>query len=758
MIKTFELWDSEAKQKIEVEARKIGREWMAQCPMHEDRKPSLSINEEKGVFHCFSCDWSGKLYISDSKKRSPSNAGNKQFKDGEIVATYDYQDENGKLLFQKLRLPGKRFLQRCPDKNGGWKYKLDGVRKVPYRLPDILDENGKKETIFVVEGEKDANAMKTLGFLSTTSPNGAEKWPPEFNKYFKDRRVAILPDNDNVGQEYGQDVARNLSTVTEQIKLVRLPGLPEKGDVSDWLANGGTAEQLLQIVEETEPYQLTQEEGLRLNDSDSSAVMLLECLRNAADLTFFLDENGALMAAVNKGDYHDHMQVESESFKEEARRRFINRFRKIITKDPLRNVLSNIKSTFPANSLPTKNTFLRIAEYEGVVYYDLGTQKWETVKITKDGWEIANEAPVIFKRFPHMQPQVMPIKAPVESVKKILPFINVHIEELQILILVWLVSLFIPDISYPVLVLQGDHGSAKTSICKFLKSIVDPSMMEVLSIADKTVEIVQCLSHYHCIVLDNLSGISKTESDILCKAVTGEGFTKRELYSNDNDIFYRYKRALMLNSIGCVVTRPDLLDRSILIQCERFKSGSIKTEKNLLCESKNAKPEILGAIFSTIAKVLEIFPSMQFEESLPRMADFYCYGCAIAEVLNIGRDKFRNAYLANIASHSRTAIAEDPVAMAVVRFMETRPIWEGTATLLLNDLDPTARELGIDLRMKEWPKTPQKLANQLNIIKVNLSALGIKVDTGSWKGNEKIIKIYNDNYGKEQEAGCDGSK
>ena len=163
-----------------------------------------------------------------------------------IVEQYDYTDEDGALLYQVLRYEPKTFKQRRAD--GAWN--MDGVRRVPYRLPEVLKASSAGEIIFVVEGEKAADALVELGLTSTCSPGGAGKWKPEYAKHFAGAGdVIILPDNDDAGEKHAADILQAMPFA----KIIRLPGLPEKGDVADWIAAGGTADQLGTLIASSKP-------------------------------------------------------------------------------------------------------------------------------------------------------------------------------------------------------------------------------------------------------------------------------------------------------------------------------------------------------------------------------------------------------------------------------------------------------------------------------------------------------------------------
>ena len=168
-----------------------------------------------------------------------------------IVAIYDYRDESGQLLFQVVRFEPKSFAQRRPDGRGGFVWDLDGVRRVPYRLPQLLNTVG---TVYVPEGEKDADRVADLGLTATCNPCGAGNWRDEFNQHFAGRDVVILPDNDGAGLERAERFARVVFPVGKSVRVVWLAGLPPKGDVSDWLDAGHTVAELEEVVAQTPLY------------------------------------------------------------------------------------------------------------------------------------------------------------------------------------------------------------------------------------------------------------------------------------------------------------------------------------------------------------------------------------------------------------------------------------------------------------------------------------------------------------------------
>lgn len=241
-------------------------QWQALCPVHNDKVPSLSVSLGKDstvLMKCQAgcsfkkiCDALG-IDMADcfpNKSKGKSNSD-------KIVATYDYRDESGKLLFQVCRTADKEFPTRRP--NGSWGIK--GVRRVLYRLPELLTANN--EQVFVAEGERDVDRLAKLGLVATTNVGGAGKWRAEYNQFLKGRRVAILPDNDPVGINHAEDVATALIGVAAEVKIIKLDDLPPGGDVSDWLNAGNDKITLGELIEKTGQFEPT----TQTNDAGAGA-------------------------------------------------------------------------------------------------------------------------------------------------------------------------------------------------------------------------------------------------------------------------------------------------------------------------------------------------------------------------------------------------------------------------------------------------------------------------------------------------------
>ncbi len=241
--------------------KKHGNSYQCHCPAHDDRKASLSLDlgvDGRILLYCHAgCEFEAIAQALKQKGVSLANlAPADTFERGKkpqsaagkprIAATYDYRDADGRLLFQTVRLDPKGFFQRRPDGYGGWINNLKGVSPALYRLPEILAAVQKRERIYIVEGEKDAARLAQLDLAATCNHGGAGKWQALHSAYLKGAaEIIIIPDNDEAGERHAQMVASSLRDAgLHRIRILSLPGVPPKGDVSDWLDAGGTVQEL----------------------------------------------------------------------------------------------------------------------------------------------------------------------------------------------------------------------------------------------------------------------------------------------------------------------------------------------------------------------------------------------------------------------------------------------------------------------------------------------------------------------------------
>jgi putative DNA primase/helicase len=231
------------------------KEWQARCPAHQDDTASLAVkiaDDGKLLIKCHAgCTFAairdalglrnGDFFPPRSDSPRPAGGGRR------MVSAYNYCDEQGEILYQVLRYVPKDFRQRRPDGKGGWDWSMAGVRRVLFGLPELLAADPSR-IVFVVEGEKDVLTARKMGLLATTNAGGAGKWCEGYTETLRGRPVIVIPDNDYPGKAHAKLVSEALQGVAKAVRVLELPGLPEHGDLSNWVAMGGTKERLAELL------------------------------------------------------------------------------------------------------------------------------------------------------------------------------------------------------------------------------------------------------------------------------------------------------------------------------------------------------------------------------------------------------------------------------------------------------------------------------------------------------------------------------
>ncbi|MGL4554296.1 MAG: hypothetical protein ACRC33_24295, partial [Gemmataceae bacterium] len=340
--------------------------------------------------------------------------------------------------------------------------------------------------------------------------------------------------------------------------------------------------------------------------------------------------------------------------------------------------------------------------------------------------------PSLFRRSGHQSPQVLPVSGrPLSSLLQLLHFAR---PETGTLLSAYLVTCLVPDIPHPVALVTGPQGAAKSTLCRLLRRLIDPSCLEGLSLPPRK-ELPQVLFKHWFASFDNVGSLPDDVSDMLCRAVTGEGISRRQLFSDDEDVIFQLRRCVCLNGIH-LSARPDLLDRAIHFPLERLAAGRTRDEASVLAEFESMRPELLGALFDALAGAMKARPALRLS-GLPRMADFATWGAAASEALGTGAGAFLSLYAGNIRELHEEAVLDSPVAFAIAEYMATREVFCGTATELLKALVKTLGGSGEHLA-RGLPRSASTLTKQLNLMRVNLAETGLRVESGRTRRGRKF--------------------
>ena len=498
-------------------------------------------------------------------------------------------------------------------------------------------------------------------------------------------------------------------------------------------------------MDEFEKLQARAEE--KANKKKTEAVVRM--VQNQPQSELFRDQFSAGYVSLLNDDSKKIMRLKSTDFKKWISYQFWQKKEEAIGSEVINSAINVLEGFSNFNKEAKQHQLdVRVSQDERGFWYDLGNSR--AVVVNNEGWEIVKNPPILFKHLDHQKPQVDPIAG--GNINDLLKFTNLKTEDSKLLFLVSVVASFIPNFPHPVLCFHGAQGSGKSTISAISKELVDPSTIGTLTAPRDINEFVQLASHHWFIPLDNISRLPILLSDLICRVITGAGFSKRELYSDDSDIVYSFKHIVCLNGINLAPEKADLLDRSIIVELKRM--DNFGGEKQLWKDFNLSKSKILGAIFDIIKASIDL--PVEEDISNYRMSDFVAWGCKIAKAMGRTEKEFLMAYKCNLGLQHGFALDNSPVGQVLLYFMKDKAEWSGTASELLVEFNKliTFGDIIIDTKNHLWPKEPSWIVRRLTEVLPNLSFKGIKV--GLHETGSRSIDIKNIN--KKLEAGLPESK
>ena len=439
--------------------------------------------------------------------------------------------------------------------------------------------------------------------------------------------------------------------------------------------------------------------------------------------TLFHDEDDTF-ADVENGGHRETWPVRSRGFKLWLRYRYFTVQRGAPSNEALQSALNTIEAM--ARFQGEQDTvYRRVASVGQQLYLDLGDPAWRAVEIDQAGWSVVDRPTVRFVRSQTIRE--LPIPESGGSIASLRAFLNLASEDDFTLAVAWLLAALTPSGPYPVLVLTGEQGSAKSTCARLLRSLVDPQEAPLRSMPRDERDLFIAARNAHVLAFDNLSAMPGWLSDALCRISTGGGFATRELYTDTDEIVINAMRPIVLNGLDDVVVRGDLADRAIFLTLTAIPDEKRRLESDLLAAFERERPRILGALLDAIATGLGQLATVRLER-LPRMADFAKWAVACERAV-FDDGAFMEAYTGNRTEAVSAVIDASPVASAIRHLMEPRPEpWEGTPGELYGELSRIAGERVTKTR--GWPANAQALSRSLNRINSVLRPAGILVTKG----------------------------
>jgi hypothetical protein len=243
---------------------------------------------------------------------------------------------------------------------------------------------------------------------------------------------------------------------------------------------------------------------------------------------------------------------------------------------------------------PERVVHIRVGGLDDRLYLDLGDETWRAVEIDAIGWRVIDNPPVRFRRAAGMQCLPMPVSG--GSVEALRSFLNVKTNTDFVLVVAWALAVLRNRGPYPVIVLAGEQGSAKSTFSAILRALLDPNTAPLRALPREDRDLFIAASNGHVLAFDNVSGLPSWISDTLCRLATGGGFAVRQLYTDQDEVLFDAARPVMLNGIEDVVTRPDLAERAVFLTLEPIPEERRRPELELWASFEAERPRILGVL------------------------------------------------------------------------------------------------------------------------------------------------------------------
>lgn len=370
------------------------------------------------------------------------------------------------------------------------------------------------------------------------------------------------------------------------------------------------------------------------------------------------------------------------------------------------------------------------------VVLDLGDLTGRVVAVSGEGWEVLDRSPVLFRR--SKLTGTLPVPSRGGTLEDLRALLHVT-EGAWPLVVAWLVAALLEDIPHPILMPTGEQGSGKTTFARMLVQLIDPSPAPVRSTPKDDEAWAVAAAGSHVVALDNISKVAEWLSDALCRAVTGDGLVRRQLYTDSDLTVLAIRRVVVLTSIDPGALRGDLADRLLPVELERLDPAERLEDAVLAYTFAEARPAILGALLDTLVDVLDMLPAVQLD-TLPRMADFARVAAAVDTTQGLAS---LPAYLALGKRLAAEVVEGDYVGAAIKGFMAEQLVpWSGTASELLDVLRPEHPPKG-------FPADGSRLSGRLKRVAPALRSIGIHVDWGrTGKAGTRGITLWTQATGR----------
>jgi hypothetical protein len=545
--------------------------------------------------------------------------------------------------------------------------------------------------------------------------------------------VTIWPDADAAGHEYAQAVATAVTQAgAASVRIASPPAGAKAGwDAADAIAEGWDTARATALVASAAEWKEEPRPRRRKQKDDLVGVVV-----NTGGVELWRDASGAAYATVPIKDHLEHWPLKSDGFK---------RWLALVNYRKTGSTLGNQGIEDVVRTLDIKaysegrqyDPFVRVGQQDGKLYLDLCDDRCRAVEISADGWQAIENPSVKFLR--SSSARALPEPKRGYTIKALRPFVNVENDDDFKLIVAWLVAALRPGRPFPILIINGTHGTGKSVLCRLLQLLIDPDLVPGRGAPKDERDLVLGASNIWVGVFDNLSEIKGYLPDALCRLASGGGFRTRALHTNREEAVFAVQRPVLLSGIPSLTEQADVARRSLVINLASIRPDQRRAEDDFWREFERLRPYILGALLDAASCALRTIDKVRLVRP-GSMADFEKWSIAASPALGWSDGELEAAYRRNQSAVADDTFEGDAFAVAIHGFIpEKHPDgWEGAAAALLIALDDHVPEQ--IRKSRSWPKTPAQLGNRIKRAKPLLEHKGFTVEKRH-SGTRSIIIV-----------------
>lgn len=648
---------------------------------------------------------------------------------------WTYRDASGGVLGFVNRFDGpegeKQFrpLVLFRPATGGkpqWRWESWPAPRPLYGLERLATKPGAR--VIVCEGEKSAEAATRLcpDAVAIASPNGSKSATKADWKPLAGRKVTIWPDADKPGQEYAAAVVEMLCAagVTEFGIVTTPPGVAEGWDAANAEQEGWSSERTAALIATARS--VSNGKTTSASGEDPPARKRAPAQRDSLmGLTQFCDlwhsPDGEALITVPVQGHRENWAVRSRQFKNWLSARAYEEMGIAPGAQAVEDALRVLEAR-AVNEGREQAPWLRTGQRDGLLYIDLCNPAWQVIEVRPSGWKVVSGRDLPFVRSSSMRP--LPEPEGGEGIDTLRQFVNTEREADFMLSVAWLLAALGGRGPFPILMVQGQQGTGKSTFARILRSLADPNGAPHRQLPRDVRDFAVAAANALVLSFDNISSIDPEISDMLCRASTGSGFATRTLHSDRDETVLNLSNPIILNGIPALSERADLADRTITVHLRPIPATERRTEKELWREWDFAAPKVLGALLDGLCAGLRRIETTTLAE-MPRLADFALWITACEPGLGWEPGAFMAEYMDNRRSAADSAFEADTVAVAIFELAKANSIegWRGTPTELLEALNMRVSET--IKRSRAWPVTAQGLGNRMERAAPLLRARGV---------------------------------